>query len=37
MDKKLYDDLPERKNPKHGGNWNFKKDGKVFLKEKVTK
>ena len=23
------DDLPERKNPKNGGNWNFYKDGKI--------
>jgi len=29
INKKNLDYLPERKNPKNGGNWNFFKDSKI--------
>lgn len=31
----LYDLLPKRPNYRHGGNWNFQKDGKSWIKKKV--
>lgn len=34
INKGMLDDLPQAKNPKHGGNWNFTKDGKFRFNKK---
>jgi len=35
INKGILDELPQTHNPKHGGNWNFTKDGKLRFNPKT--